>query len=190
MNQTTDELQRKSKISALSRAAVMTAVTCVLAPLSIPIGPVPLSLTTFAIYLSLYLLNWKWATGSLLAYLVIGMIGMPVFSGFTGGLGKLMGPTGGYIVGFFPMAMLSGLIVGKCSSRWGQFLGFVIGTAVCYAFGTAWFCFESQTPLHAALAACVYPFLPGDLLKIILAMTFGPMLRKQLIRAGLMKETD
>lgn len=187
MNATTDELQRKTKISDLARAAVMTAVLCVLAPLSIPIGPIPISLATLSIYLSVYLLNWKWATGSLLAYLVIGMIGMPVFSGFTGGLGKLMGPTGGYIIGYFPMAIVSALIVGKCSKRWGQFLGLVLGTAACYAFGTAWFCFVSQTPLNAAMAACVYPFLPGDLVKIILAMAFGPMIRKQLIRAGLMK---
>lgn len=187
MNATTDELQRKAKISALARAAVMTAVICVLAPLSFPIGPIPISTATLAIYLSVYLLDWKWATGSLLVYLVIGMIGMPVFSGFTGGLGKLMGPTGGYIIGYFPMAILSGLIVGKCSRRWVQFLGLVLGTAACYALGTARFCFESQTPLRAAMTACVYPFLPGDLLKIVLAMTIGPMIRKQLVRAGLMK---
>lgn len=187
MKATTDDLQRKAKISNLARAAVITAVICVLAPLSVPIGPVPISLTTFVIYLSVYLLDWKWATASLLVYLVIGMIGMPVFSGFTGGLGKLMGPTGGYIVGFFPMAILSGLIAGKCSKRWVQFLGFVLGTAVCYAFGTAWFCFVSHTPLNAALAACVYPFLPGDLCKIGLAMAFGPVIRAQLVRAGLMK---
>ena len=75
----------------------MAAVTCILAPLSVPIGPVPISLTNFAIYLSLYLLDWKKGTLSYLIYLLLGLVGLPVFSGFTGGLAKLAGPTGGYI---------------------------------------------------------------------------------------------
>ncbi len=187
MSHQTTELQRKAKISDLSRAGVMAAVICVLSPLSIPIGPVPISLATLAIYLSLYLLSWQWAVGSLFVYLLIGMIGMPVFSGFSGGIGKLMGPTGGYIIGFFPMAAAAGWILQKSSKHWIHFLGFVVGTAICYAFGTAWFCYESQTPLAAALSACVIPFIPGDFLKIMLAMAIGPLIRKQLIQAGLMK---
>lgn len=84
--------------------ALMTAVTCILAPLSVPIGPVPISFTNLAIYLSLYLLDWKRGTLSYFLYLLIGFAGLPVFSGFTGGVAKLAGPTGGYIVGFIPMA--------------------------------------------------------------------------------------
>ena len=188
MNEATEALSRKSRISSLARAAVMTAVTCVLAPLSVPIGPVPISLTNFAIFLSLYVLNWKWATGSYLVYLVIGMVGMPVFSGFTGGLGKLVGPTGGYLVGFVPMAIITGMVIDKCSRRWVHFLAMILGTAICYAFGTAWFCLQSGTPVGAALSACVIPFIPGDLLKIVLVLAFGPMLRHQLVKAGLLKE--
>ena len=187
MNQSVDSLDRKSKISELSRAAVMTAVTCVLAPLSVPIGPVPISLTSLAIFLSLYLMTWKWAAASYLVYLIIGTAGMPVFSGFTGGIAKLAGPTGGYLVGFIPMAVFAGVIINKCSVRWVQFLGLVIGNVICYAFGTAWFCFQSGTPTGAALAACVYPFIPGDLLKIFFAMIFGPMIRARLINAKLIK---
>lgn len=180
--------EQKSKISALSRAAVMTAVTCVLAPLSIPIGPVPISLTNFAIFLSLYVLDWKWATGSYLCYLVIGMVGMPVFSGFAGGLGKIVGPTGGYLVGFVPMAIVTGMILDRKPGRTVQFLAMVLGTVICYVFGTAWFCWQSGTPLMAALSACVFPFIPGDLIKILVCMAFGPMLRKQLVKAKLMKD--
>lgn len=84
----------KSKIYGLSMTAVMAAVTCVLAPMSIPIGPVPISFTNLAIYLSLYLLGWKRGTVSYLVYVLIGMVGVPVFSGFTGGMGRLLGPTG------------------------------------------------------------------------------------------------
>ena len=99
----TQELQ-KNKTYALTATALMTAVTCILAPLSVPIGPVPISLTNFVIFLSLYLLNWKKGTLSLLIYLLLGLAGLPVFSGFAGGIAKLAGPTGGYIIGFIPMA--------------------------------------------------------------------------------------
>ena len=188
MNQPTNALERKTKISDLARAAVMTAVTCVLAPLSVPIGPVPISLTNFAIFLSLYLLNWKWATGSYLVYLLIGMIGMPVFSGFTGGIAKLAGPTGGYLVGFIPMAIVTGMVIDRKPNHAVQFLAMIVGTIICYVFGTAWFCLESGTPVGAALTACVFPFIPGDLLKIVLAMILGPAIRSQLVKAHLMKE--
>ena len=107
-NQTTAGSFRRSNTYAMTMIALMTAVTCILAPLSIPIGPVPISLTNFAIYLSLYLLDWKKGTISYFIYLLLGFAGLPVFSGFTGGVAKLAGPTGGYIVGFIPMAIIAG----------------------------------------------------------------------------------
>ena len=78
----------------------MTAVICVLAPFSLPIGPVPISLTNLAIYFVLYMLGVKRGTISYLVYLLIGLVGVPVFSGFTSGPGKLFGPTGGYLIGY------------------------------------------------------------------------------------------
>lgn len=102
---------RSTHTYAMVTTAFMAAVTCILAPLSIPIGPVPISLTNLAIYLSLYLLNWKRGTISYCLYLLIGLAGLPVFSGFSGGIGKLAGPTGGYIIGFIPMAIIAGIII-------------------------------------------------------------------------------
>ena len=104
MNQTQSSTLPRSKTYEITITALMTAVTCILAPMSIPIGPVPISFTNLAIYLSLYLLGWKRGTISYLIYLLIGLVGLPVFSGFTGGPAKLAGPTGGYIIGFFVMA--------------------------------------------------------------------------------------
>ena len=100
MNQTQSSTISRSKTYEITITALMTAVTCILAPMSIPIGPVPISFTNLAIYLSLYLLGWKKGTISYLIYLLIGLVGLPVFSGFTGGPAKLAGPTGGYIIGF------------------------------------------------------------------------------------------
>ena len=182
MNQEVTHAARRGKTYRMAMTALMAAVTCVLAPMAIPIGPVPISLTNLAIYLSLYLLGWKWGTASYVVYMLIGMVGVPVFSGFTGGLGKLAGPTGGYIIGFVPMAVLAGLVIDRSRSRAVQFVGMAAATAVCYAFGTAWFCLSMDS---TALGLCVLPFIPGDVVKMLLAMTFGPMLRKRLERAGL-----
>ena len=153
---------RKTSTYAMVVTALMAAVTCILAPLSVPIGPVPISLTNFAIYL------------------LLGLVGLPVFSGFTGGLAKLAGPTGGYIIGFIPMAIIAGIVIDKFTNRGIQILGMIVGTAICYAFGTAWFCFQSGYTVGAALAVCVIPFIPADLCKMIIAMIIGPMVRKRL----------
>ena len=106
----TDTTTRKKSaftIRQMAMIAVITAITCVLAPMSIPIGPVPISLTNLVIYFGLYVLGTKNGTISYLIYLLIGLVGLPVFSGFTGGPGKLFGPTGGYLIGFIPMVSLS-----------------------------------------------------------------------------------
>ncbi len=179
------EMKTRNKVYPLAMTAVMTAVTCVLAPLSIPIGPVPISFTNLAIYLSLYILGWRRGTLSYLVYVLIGMMGMPVFSGYAGGLGKLFGPTGGYIVGFIPMAVLAGLVIDRSRNRGIQMAAMVVGTAVCYALGTAWFCVVTGSQVGAALGLCVFPFVPGDLAKMVIAMVAGPMVRTRLERAGL-----
>lgn len=176
----------RGKIYVMSMIAVMTAVTCVLAPLSIPIGEVPISFTNLVIYFTLYLLGWKRASVSYIVYMLIGMVGVPVFSGFAGGLGKLAGPTGGYIIGFLPMAVIAGLVIDHTHNRLLQLLGMILGTAVCYALGTAWFCFSTHTGVMAALWMCVIPFIVGDLVKMALAMTMGPVIRGRLEKSGLL----
>ena len=169
----------------LAVIGVMTAVTCILAPLSLPIGPVPISLTNLAIYFSLYALGVKFGCVSYLAYLLIGFIGVPVFSGFTGGPSKLLGPTGGYLIGFIPMALIAGLFIDKfISNRILCLLGMIAGTAAAYALGTAWLAYQANLDWKAALMAGVIPF-PGDLAKMILAIIAGPQIRRQLIRADL-----
>lgn len=89
----------------------MTAVTCILGPLSVPIGPVPISLTNLAIYFTVILLGWKKGTVSYVIYLLIGLVGVPVFSSFSAGPAKLFGPTGGYLIGFdFSAMIVAGLL--------------------------------------------------------------------------------
>jgi biotin transport system substrate-specific component len=118
-------------------------------------------------------------------YILIGMVGMPVFSNYSGGLAKLAGPTGGYIIGFIPMAVIAGVVIDKFQNRGVQFVGMVAGVAVCYVFGTAWFCLQGGYELSYAMSACVVPFIPFDLVKIVIAMLVGPTLRSRLEQAGI-----
>lgn len=172
----------------LAVTAVMTAVLCVLAPFALPIGPVPISLTNLILYLSIYILGWRRTTMSYVVYLLIGAVGVPVFSGWTGGLGKIMGPTGGYLAGFLPMVVIAGVAIALSQRRWVQFAGMALGTGVCYVLGTAWFCYVMGASVASALGLCVIPFLPGDVVKILVAMVMGPVIRARLDRAGLALE--
>lgn len=92
-------VSQKLSVRQIAAIGIMAAATAILAPFSIPIGPVPISLTNLAIYFALYILGAKDGTLSYLVYLLIGLIGVPVFSGFTSGPEKLFGPTGGYLIG-------------------------------------------------------------------------------------------
>ena len=169
--------------------ALFAAITCVLAPLAIPIGPVPISLTNFVIYVSVYVLGWHRATITYVVYLMIGLVGLPVFSGFQGGIGKMAGPTGGYLIGFIFTAILAGLSAGIQEEKvflnriWGM-TGMILGTIVAYGFGTAWFCYSTGTGLSAALALCVFPFIPGDVVKMIIAVAIAPTIAGQIRKVG------
>ncbi|MDD6212879.1 MAG: biotin transporter BioY [Clostridiales bacterium] len=186
MHSVSDEKKDQTKVKSLVLIALMSAVICVLGPLSIPIGPVPISLTNLAIYFIVYILGWKKGTVSYLIYLMIGMIGLPVFSSFSGGLGKLVGPTGGYLIGFIFVALISGLFVESFpEQRILHFVGMVLGTVVVYTLGTAWLAYQAKMTFGAALAVGVTPFIVGDVIKMILAVVFGPNIRRTLQKANL-----
>jgi len=180
-------VSRLSNVYLLAMTALMTAVICVLAPVSISIGPIPLSLAVLAIFLSVYLLGWKLGTVSVVVYIALGMVGAPVFSGYGAGLAKVLGPTGGYILGYIPMALIAGLFIQRFSGRALQAVGMVLGAAVLYAFGTAWYCIQANVGVVEALWACVIPFIPAEALKILIVLLIGPTIRKRLLQAGLLR---
>ncbi|MBQ7994126.1 MAG: biotin transporter BioY [Solobacterium sp.] len=159
----------------LTAAALMAALISVLAPLSIPLaGQVPVSLATLAVMLSGALIGSKAGTLSALIYLLLGFIGIPVFAGWTSGAGILFGMTGGYLFGYLPLAFVTGLFYEKKESPLSLFLGMLAGTVILYVLGTLWFMKYTGTALVASLSACVIPFLPGDLLKMILVVILAP----------------
>lgn len=176
------------RAKAIALIGLMAAVTCVLGPLSIPIpvSPVPISLTNLALYFTVYVIGMKRGTLSYIIYLLIGFVGVPVFSGFTAGPGKLLGPTGGYLIGFIPLALICGFFVDRWpEKRWLHFIGMVAGTLVCYLFGSAWLAYQGGYSFAYACAIGMIPYLPGDLAKIIIALILGPQLRKRLHTSGL-----
>lgn len=173
-------------IRQLCCAALMSAVMCLLGPLAVPIGPVPISVMTLIIYVTMYVLETKLATVSCMIYLLLGFAGVPVFAGYTGGAAKLLGPTGGYLVGYICLTLAGGYIMERFSyKRIGCLFGMVLGTAVLYAFGTVWFMILMKCGLGYALSLCVVPFLIGDLAKIVLAELVGQEVRKRLKAANL-----
>ncbi len=161
--------------------AMMAAVTCVLGPLSLPLPftPVPVSLTNFVIYLAAFVLTWKYCTLSYIVYVLLGAIGLPVFSGFGSGIDKIAGPTGGYLLGFVFTALICSIVNKKFAGKLYMYVaGMAAGLFVAYAFGTLWFMYQQGMGLKQSLALCVVPFLIGDAVKIAVASIVGPALRK------------
>lgn len=161
--------------------AMCAAITCILAPLSIPLaGGVPVSLATFAVMLSGVLLGGPLGALSQLIYVLLAAVGLPVLAGWTGGLGIVLGMTGGYIIGYIPCAWLTGLIYkkyGKIAKKpvkiLFMILGMTAGNIVLYVIGTAWFMFITEMTLEASLAACVIPFIPGNIIKMAAVIIIG-----------------
>lgn len=178
----------------LTLTAVMAAVICVLGPISIaiPVSPVPISLASMAVYLAVTVLGMKLGTLSCLIYLLLGLVGIPVFAGGSAGAAKLFGPTGGYLIGYLFLALIAGAFVGRfAENKWKNIafaaLGMILGTIVLYALGTAWLAYSAGMDFQAALWAGVIPFIPGDLVKMVIAVLLGSAVRGRLLRAGVLK---
>ena len=172
----------------LCATALGAALMAICAWISIPVE-VPFTLQTFAVFLVTGLLGLKCGTLSVLVYLLLGAVGAPVFSGFKGGVGALMGVTGGYLIGFIFTALAVGLI----TRLFGRSLPVLVlsmaaGLALCYAFGSAWFLIvytrsSGAMALATVLAKCVLPFLLPDAVKIALAAVLTRRLQRRLTPA-------
>jgi biotin transport system substrate-specific component len=175
-NNSTDQL----KMTAY--ASLLAALTAVGAYIAIPIGPVPIVLQNLFVYLMGLLLGSRWGLAGMGAYLLAGAVGLPVFSGGKGGLGHLIGPTGGYLIGFVPAVAIIGIITEKTGGKlvFGL-LALILATAVIYACGVSWLSIVTNMTLAKSLIVGMVPFLPGDIVKIIAALfiarTLRPMLR-------------
>jgi biotin transport system substrate-specific component len=175
----------KIKTKDITLIGLMAAILCILGPLTIPIpfSVVPISFTNLVLYIAVFLLGWKKGTISYLIYLLIGLVGVPVFSGFSGGPGKVLGPTGGYLLGFLFLAVISGVFIEKFRGKLYMYaLGMTAGLLVTYTLGTAWLAYQLQLSFIAGLFSGVIPYIPGDIMKIAAALLVGPVLQKRIAR--------
>lgn len=204
-------MNTRRKTNTITQIALMAALQCIISPFAItlPFSPVPISLATLMLYVSAYILGKEKSVISCGIYLLIGLVGLPVFSGFTGGIGKVLGPTGGYMLGYLFLVYISGWFIEKWSggsekkysdsryidSRNGmsrcvkylmQGFGMALGTAVCYLIGSLWLAYQSKMSIIAALTAGALPFIPGDVIKITAGILAGPAVRKRLAKAGVL----
>ena len=162
--------------------AQCAAVMAICSWISIP-ATVPFTMQTFGVFLSVGLLGGRRGTIAVLVYLMLGAAGLPVFSGFTGGIGHMLGPTGGYMIGFVLSALLMWLmerLMGR--SQKTLVLSMIAGLLVCYAFGTVWFMIlytrdSGSIGIMTALTWCVIPYIIPDALKILLASVLTRRLR-------------
>ena len=169
-------MNRSFSAHDLAAIAMSVALIAVCSWISVP-TTIPFTMQTFAVCLVAAVFGLRHGVWAVLCYILLGAVGAPVFAGFSGGFGVLLGTTGGYILGF----VFTALIVGFAAEKLGRNVpvlaaAMTVGVLVCYAFGTAWFMFVTKMELSASLAACVIPFIPGDLLKTAAVCVLVPRL--------------
>lgn len=184
-------VRQQSRSRSVVYCAAAIACMAVTAWVTVPIGPVPLSLSPLAIFFTLFALKPRDAFIAICGYVALGAIGLPVFTGFRGGIGALFGPTGGFIMGFvvgacivLPLSHLLSMRAAFASDQRATFLGgqvkrgfllrsFIVGVcfaAIYYVFGWLWLMWVGQLTAEAAFVAAVAPFVVPDLLKMLLAV--------------------
>ncbi len=161
---------KKLSVREMVMCALFAALTAVCSQIQIALPAIPINLALFAVLLCAGLLKPLNAVMAIVVYVVLGMVGVPVFAGMRGGVAVLFGRTGGYILGYIFAALIPALLRVRWGDKfWQLCLGMVLGVAVCYLFGTVWYMVLTGTGLWQSLTVCVFPFLIGDALKILLA---------------------
>jgi len=184
MNKVQEKMNKNNSHAINTKALVITgmftAIICVMSQLSIPIQPIPFTLAVFAIFLTGAILPPKYAFMSVLAYILLGAFGLPVFAGFKGGIHILTGMTGGYIMAYPLMAFVTALFYKfiRKAKVLALTIGMLVSLLLCYLIGTLWFTFAAGTDFYYALTVCVFPFVLFDLLKIGLAISTSIIIRK------------
>ena len=171
-------------LRSLTRCALFAALMCILSPLAIPVGPVPVTLGTFVLVLIGMMLPWRQAGCAVGIYLLMGCVGLPVFSGGGAGPGMLFGPTGGYLWCYLPMVLL--VSAGKGNTLLRALACSAAAFLLCYTCGSWQFTHVVGVGWREALGSCVFPFLPFDAVKLACACIIGTRLRRRLEQAGLM----
>lgn len=170
------------KVRNMALCGLFTAVLAVCAWIAVPVGDIAVTLQTFGIFLTLGLLGGKRGSITVFVYLLLGAVGAPVFSGFRGGMGALLGVTGGYIFGFMLTALVYWLLTSVKDTPSVRLIAMVLGLLLCYACGSFWYAWGylggSTLSLGAVLLKCVVPYLVPDGIKLLLAWVLTRRLKR------------
>ena len=169
-----------TKLRFTVTVAIFAAMLAVLSPFVIPIGPVGITLATLVLAMMAYLAHPTLAILAVLLYLALGIIGLPVFAGFVGGIAPFASPTGGFLVGYLPFVALLSLAVHKTKHRMWQILASLASLAVLYAIGSVWFAIITDATLLSTLTVTTLPFLIPDILKLIAAHYLAGVIQSRL----------
>ena len=162
-------------------SALFVALIACGAFMAIPVGPVPIVLQNMFVLLAGLVLGPVWGLATVGVYLLVGLAGLPVFAGGTAGLGKLFGPTGGYLMGYLPAVYVTGLVSQKLNQKpVADILALILGSLIVYGVGVPWLKLAFAMPWSKALAAGMLPFLLGDALKVAAAACIAPRVRFRL----------
>ncbi len=173
-------MKSKFSIRDICLIGLFAAMTVAVSQIAIPLpGGVPVTMQTFAVLLAGLLLGSKKGCYAILIYVLLGAIGLPVFAGFTGGIGVIFGATGGFILTFPLMAYIVGKSVEKQKNRWTIIMAVIIATLINFIGGTAMFMVFTGNNLINSLVWCVIPFIPGTIIKCVAAVVLGDLLRKR-----------
>ena len=170
----------KSKAYPIVLVGVFVAIISICAWISIPMVPIPITLQILGVFITASILGAKLGTVSIIIYILLGAVGLPVFSNFTGGFGILLSPTGGFIIGFIFTALTIGIITSFKNSILTNTLAMLLGLLLCYLFGTVWYCIYANVDFITAVLICVVPFLIGDAVKIATASILVTKLKKHI----------
>ena len=165
----------KMKTKRLVLISLFTALLAVIAPLSIQIGQIPISLASFMIMLTSFILGKKDSVIVVFIYILLAIIGLPVLASYKSGISSLFGMTGGYIFGYISLAYFSSYFGNDTFYK--KILGMLLGTILLYTIGTIWFIIYTKTELWPSLLICVVPFIPGDIIKIVVVALFEKRFR-------------
>lgn len=157
--------------------AISAGLLCVISPFALPLGVVPVTLCTLLIYIFAYINEPKISILSVIVYIILGALGLPVFSSFSAGIGHIISPVGGFIVGYIPMVMILAFGFKRSQSGFKRILIMISATLVLYLIGVLWYIFSIKTDEYTAISISILPFLPGDILKIITAYYISPKIK-------------
>ena len=182
MTEKTGTRSGKLTVRDLTLMGMMTAVMAVCAWITIPFT-IPFTMQTFGGFITLRLLGGRKGTAVIGLYILLGIVGVPVFSGFGAGIGVLAGPTGGYIAGFLLTGLLYCVVKEWRTARWRENAALAAGLLICYLFGTIWFCIvkgNAGNPMGflQAVSICVLPYLVPDAAKLLLADQIAARVKK------------